>query len=1272
MNNNITYWTWKWYEFSEKSTFYEKIKDKLEVVKLESQIYLSDAFILWGVEFDWLVVVWNTFYILNFKNWTWKISRDEHGNWKNNWEIIYNNKNPIEQCEQQQVALDQFLDSNRESNRCIKSIICFGSGAEIENNLLSYNKNGICICMLDNILDVINFSDFEWLVEEKILERMGLSKWEMIYKESVRNEARDTEFMEALNVSLKKNQIVQAGPGTGKTHFLIHKVVDKLIDVKVSTSKKWGVTINNSWKWVIAITFSKSAAESLEQRILAELNMKLNEMWLNTLFEMNDILWKVGTIHSFCNDMLRKLRYYDYLWYSKNPVIVDDYKLCQILETLWYDRKLEWMVWMVVNKYDWILSSFNEWELYFVGEEYECKWELIHEIFSKLRDFLIKNDYLTHDFSLLFTYEMLQNKDFFEKFKELWYTHILVDEFQDVSHIQFEIIKALGLYTTLVWDEHQAIYWFRGASSESFRWAEEEFKNIDKKYLTYNSRSWTKLVDKINVFLDNYKGLQWDMSKYELNAFNQYEWDFSIDAFDSIYSLDRAVADKIEDLVFNKGVKPSEIAILSRSRISDETRVIVNLLRSKWIICNYKSGNLIDDLFVREIFNFLDMVFNPNHVDMWQLAGIEKRLYGRESITKSIRWNGITTVKDLIKCITEQNLDPEKLLLKLLEWIISDTWDMTLGNLLFSYYDKIFLKHLNFSEKLNLWHYQLIISKLFTINEDVAKWDFSVFSETVQFTEFVENNKTWVQCMTIHWAKWLQWEYVFLLWMYKWTYPSPRAELIDELNVWYVWISRAKNCLYIPYAKLNKKFNVCELSDEIEILDDIEDTESLKPQLKASDLCFEWEILEVYWKDGKVRKFKILDEKTQKEINMQIKIFGKESVESIINEDSIKNHILEVGVDFEKENRILREENKRIRENLNDKIISQQSRISELINEVSVNENLVKDAEWQVKLAEKWKEEAEKNLKKAVEELEHAKNEGNDSLILKAEKKLEKAEKEKKESEEIASNRAKVILDLQLKIEDMSKVIDALKEWSDKVKTEAEEQIKNANIQKEEVEIKYKNALIQLEEAKEQWDKELILEAKEKLKNAEEMKHKMETEIDDKNKTILGLEEKVKELEAKMKKFEENQNGEWKWNYGHIFKAWQTQEIHEFIINKIRKANRSVMIIEPYIDWATFDLLSHRRIWVKWIIAYEKRKTLYSGEVGGNTNVLSELLSSKNDQEWNPIVVRTLANLHDRFLIVDDVVYQIWTSLNSTLWDKATTIQKLRNTKEEILEAHRE
>ena len=1260
MNNNIIYWTWKWYEFSEKSIFYEKIKDKLEALNLKSQIYLSDSFILWGVEFDWLVVVWSIFYPLNFKNRSGKISGDVHGKWENDWEVVYNNLNPLEQSEQQQVALDQFLDYNRKSGCSIKPIICFVSGADIDDNFLSYNENWISICTLDNIIDKIDFSSLEWLVEEKILERAWLSKQEIIHSEWVKHDARDAEFQEALSVPLKNNQIVQAWPWTWKTYFLIHKVVDKMIDVK----KK------NSWKWIIALTYSKSAAESLEQRISNELSKKLNSLFV----EWKDVLWKVGTIHSFCNDLLRKLRYFDYLWYSKSPVIVDDYKLCQIIETLWYDRKLEKMIWMVVNKYDWNLTlpMFENWKVCFEWEEYECKWEVIREIFPKLRDFLIKNDYLTHDFSLLFTFEMFQNKEFLDKFKELWFTHILVDEFQDVSHIQFEIIKKLDLHTTMVWDEHQSIYWFRWASSESFKRAEKEFDGIKKKYLTYNSRSWTKLVNKINAFLDNYKELQWDMKNFELNAFNQYEWDFSIDGFDSVHNLNRAVVDKIEDLIQNRGVKPSEIAILSRSNIQDQTKVIANLLHSKWIICNYKSGILIDDPFVREIFNFLDMVFNPEHVDMWQLAWIEKRLYGNESITKSIKWNGVTTVKDLIKYIDENNLDPKKSLLKLLEWIISDIWDMTLGKLLLEYYNGIFLKHLNFREELNLWHYQLIISKLFTINEDIAKWDFSVFSETVQFTEFVENNKTWVQCMTIHWAKWLQWEYVFLLGMYKWIYPSPRAELIDELNIWYVWISRAKISLYVPYAKLNERFKVWELSDEIRILDDVEDTESLVPQLDVSDLWFEWEILDVYTKEGRVRKFKILDEKTQRNINTQIELFGKESLESIINEDSVKNHILEIWVDFEKENKILREENKKIKEDLNDKILSQQGKISELINQVSENENLLKDAEWQVKIAEQWKLEAEKNLEKAEEELKIAKNNWNDSLILKAEKKLKKAEKEKKNAEDLALSRGKEILNLQLKIVDMSKEIDDLKEGSDKVKSEAAEQIKNANIQKEEAEIKYKNAVAQLEDAKKQWNKELISDAEKNLKNAKDTVQEKETELDDKTKTIQGLEEKVKELEAQMQKLQENQNGEWKGNYGHVFKAWQTQEILEFIVKKISKARRSVMIIEPYIDRATFDLLSHRQIWVKWVIAYEKKKTFYSTIIGWNTNVLSELLKLKNDQEGNSIAVRTLANLHDRFLIVDDVVYQIWTSLNSTLWDKATTIQKLRNTKEEILEAHRE
>jgi len=1260
MSNNISYWTWKWYEFSEKSFFFDKIKNILDASKINSTIHLSDAFILWWVEFDWLLLIWNIFYILNFKNRSGAVKWGEEWEWENDWNVMYNNKNPIEQCEHQQVVLDQFLDCNADNAYYIKSVICFPSDAKLDDNLVSYHDNWISICTIDNFWNIINSIDTDELIDEEVLERMWLAKEVITIQEWIKNEDRDLEFEDALNIATKDHQIVQAWPWTWKTHFLIHKIVDKLIDYK----KK------NSGKGIIAITFSKSAAESLEERISKVLFERHG--WL---FELKDIIWKVWTIHSFCNEMLRKLNYFAYLWYSKGPVIVDDYKLSQIIESLWYDKKLIWMIWIVINKHDWDLSKFKEGERCFPWEEYECDWKIINELFQKLRSFLINNDYLTHDFSLMFTYEMLKNEDYLKRFKELWYTHILVDEFQDVSHIQFEIIKALELRTTMVWDEHQAIYWFRWASNKSFQWAEQEFKNIKKKYLTYNSRSGTKLVDKINLFLDNYKQLpEWiDVNKYLLNPFNEYEWEFIVELFDSTHNVDQAIVDKIEELVLEKKVKPSEIAILSRSKIHDETRTIANLLRDKWIICNYKSDVLIQDPFVREIFNFLDLVFNPEHIDMWQISWLEKRLYGHESITRSVSWSEVKTVQDLIKYITENNLDPDKRLLKLLEWVISDIWDMTLSNLLLSYYKWIFLENLNFNEKINLSHYQLIISKLFTINEDIAKWDFSVFSEEVQYTEFVENNKTWIQCMSIHWAKWLQWEYVFLLWMYKWIYPSPRAELVDELNVWYVWISRAKKALYIPYAKLNKKFTTCELSDEIAILDDnleFESNDSIKVDLNPWDVEFIGWYLYVYWKEKWIRKFQILDEGTERVIKTQMDIFWNDSIETILSEDSIKNHIYEVKVDYEKENKNLREENKKIKVELSDKIISQQNRISELINKLSENEKILIDAEKQVEMAEKDREESELKYQKAISELEEAKNNWNDELINKAEEKLKWAEKKKREAEKIASSRAKEILELQLKIEGMWKEIDDLKIWSDKVKAEAEEQIKQANAEKEDAKEKYNIAMKELEEAKNNWNDELIKQAEEKFKNAESTMHNLEDELESKNKKIQDLEEKVKELQEQQEKNKEN--AEWKWNYGHIFKAWQKEEIWEFVTKKINKANRSVMLIEPYIDSKTFELMSHRRIWVKWIIAYEKRKTLYSGEINWNQNVLSELLGHKNDQEWNPIVVRTLANLHDRFMIIDDVVYQIWTSLNSTLWEKATTIQKLRNTKEEILEAHRE
>lgn len=86
-------------------------------------------------------------------------------------------------------------------------------------------------------------------------------------------------------------------------------------------------------------------------------------------------------------------------------------------------------------------------------------------------------------------------------------------------------------------------------------------------------------------------------------------------------------------------------------------------------------------------------------------------------------------------------------------------------------------------------------------------------------------------------------------------------------------------------------------------------------------------------------------------------------------------------------------------------------------------------------------------------------------------------------------------------------------------------------------------------------------------------------------------------------------------------------------------------------------------------IRYEMKKTLYS--LQNNRNALTELLKKKYDQDGNPINVRAIPNIHDRFLIIDDIVWQVGTSMNVNLWSTVTTIQKLKNSKLEILDAYR-
>jgi len=806
---NITIREWKEYEYLSEKEFFEELKKQLNDLNYEWDIHLIKAFMIWNVEFDGMVVIENNFYIIEFKDYRWLIDWVENWPWYSyTWiwtekHTFYRDKNPFQQCSTLKAKLFQKIkqaDIDKDKFD-VKTILCFSKDAKIWEwpKQLAENRDWFKIYTIDQINWVFNVLEQEKNIGIDInlfLKWLWLIRKADVIIPTKQNETkdeRDMEFESVIKVDISQNLVVQAWPWCWKTFFLVNRLQE--------LSFKWV----NVW-WVIIITFSKNAALELENRII--------KLWI-----IPETLWKVWTIHSFCNDLLKKLWYFMNIWYTKEPIIIDDYKLSKIIESLWIKKEMSEMIGYLINKHNGNLSQFNDNKIYFEDNRYKSSGKEIKHIFEEVRKFIITNNYLTHDFSLLFAHEMLYDKTYKKEIKKIGFSHILVDEFQDVSRIQFEIIKWLWICTTMVGDKHQAIYAFRWASSESFMRAEQEINNLKKWFLTYNSRSGKYIVNTVNTFLQRnygeyYKSSTETLDQYMIKSYRQSEDQIINKEFKNDLELQTFISQTIIDLVV-WWIEPSDIAILSRSYIDTMTQNIVKTLKKHEIECNFKPKMIIENQFVRDICMFLEIVYAEN-LNMFHILFLENKINKNNIMKKrleTIDFNKINRLDSLI--FTIKKIDQDNRLNNIIETLKAINTDLKKchpNKSIQYYYENIFLPDLTFKERNQADYYEFIVSKLFDIWEE-AKW-FANFFDKVQSTELIDSNRTWVKCMTIHGSKWLERKHVFLLWMYEWIYPSPRAELFDELNIGYVAISRAKECLYIPYS-LFHDLKATQLSDEI-------------------------------------------------------------------------------------------------------------------------------------------------------------------------------------------------------------------------------------------------------------------------------------------------------------------------------------------------------------------------------------------------------------------------------------------------------------------------
>ncbi|MBR6642986.1 MAG: ATP-dependent helicase [Lachnospiraceae bacterium] len=266
--------------------------------------------------------------------------------------------------------------------------------------------------------------------------------------------------------------LVLAGPGSGKTAVITRRVLE--------LTRK-GVAPGN----ILVITFTKAAATEMQERYM-RLQKEEGEV-------MSDGRVNFGTFHAVFFKILK----YAYHWDASN--IIREEISTQMLSDI--IRKLALEIEDEREFIDGIRSEISriKSERIDIKNYYSmnCPEEQFQRIYFEYTEKMKEQRLLDFDDILLYTYELLEQRPDILKLWQDKYQYILIDEFQDINRIQYDIIRMLALPQNnlfVVGDDDQSIYQFRGARPEIMLQFPRDYQTAEQILLNYNYRSGEEIV----------------------------------------------------------------------------------------------------------------------------------------------------------------------------------------------------------------------------------------------------------------------------------------------------------------------------------------------------------------------------------------------------------------------------------------------------------------------------------------------------------------------------------------------------------------------------------------------------------------------------------------------------------------------------------------------------------------------------------------------------------------------------------------------------------
>lgn len=607
------------------------------------------------------------------------------------------------------------------------------------------------------------------------------------------------KFNKAQKQAVEHNKgpmMVLAGPGAGKTLVITYRTKTLI--------EKYGVEPGK----ILVITFTKAAAEEMKVRF-------------QNIMDGKYVPVRFGTFHAVFFSILKHAYHYT----ASNIIRESEKKriLLEIVENMELDiEDLNEFIQDMENEISLVKGEMLSLEHYF---PMNCAKDIFQKVYTRYNQALQRRKLIDFDDMLVYCYELLTQRPDILKMWQQQFQYILIDEFQDINKVQYDIIRLLARPNNnlfIVGDDDQSIYRFRGAKPEIMLQFEEVYPSAKKVLLDVNYRSTACIVETASMVIAHNK----TRFPKNIRTDNERGQEVAIREFEDLKQQNEKIIEKVREYQ-KQGMPLSQIAVLFRTNMQPRA-LIGKFMEYNIPFCvREQIPNIYEHWIAKDIIAYIKLAQGRRDRSLFlKVANRPKRYLSRQIFdTQEISFERLRLFfedKKWMQERLEQFEDDLSALSHMTPYAAINYIRKAIG------YDEFLEEYAQFRHIKVEELYEILdeLSDLAKPFQNYKEWFENMEQYALELEKQVKKKKDVQQedavaFVTMHGSKGLEYDIVFIVDVNEGIIPHQKAvleeDIEEERRMFYVAMTRAKKELYIYFAKerFSKEFTMSRFLAEL-------------------------------------------------------------------------------------------------------------------------------------------------------------------------------------------------------------------------------------------------------------------------------------------------------------------------------------------------------------------------------------------------------------------------------------------------------------------------